>query len=135
MSQPDLTDLELCRQLISEILDFSLANRNELLAQKKINNDEFIEIRKQIEEPLRKIRKDITLKLFDVVSKKFGTFESQITSVTANLNTVIDDLEGFNTSIKFLSKVVDFFGGILTAASQGLAGVPKILDGLNKIME
>lgn len=135
MSQPDLTDLELCRQLISEVIDFSLANRNELLEQKKINNEEYIKIRKQIEEPLRKIRKDITLKLVDVLIQPFGVLQFQITSVTTQLNTVIDDLEGFNTSIEFLSKIVDFFGGILTTTSQGLAGVPNILDGLNKIME
>ncbi|BDA70565.1 hypothetical protein CAL7716_047310 [Calothrix sp. PCC 7716] len=135
MSKPDLTDLELCRQLIYEIVDFSLANRNELLAQKKISNEQYTNIRKKIEEPLRTIAKDITLKIAEGTIISLASFEIKITSVTTQLNTVIDDLEGFNTSIKFLSKVVDFFGGILTAASQGLAGVPKILDGLNKIME
>lgn len=135
MSLPDLTDLELCRQFIYEIVDFSLANRNKLLAEKKISNEQYTDIRKKIEEPLRTIAKDITLKIAEGTIISLASFEIKITSVTTQLNKVIDDLEGFNTSIEFLSKIVDFFGGILTAASQGLAGVPKILDGLNKIME
>jgi hypothetical protein len=133
MAIQDVTDLEVCRQLIEKIINFSLTNRNELLAAGKITNAEYIQIRKEIEEPLRRIHKDITLIILGKLVKPLSAFRSRITSVTTKLNQVIDDLEAFNSSINFLSKIVNLFGAILSASIKGIDGIPDILNAVEAL--
>jgi hypothetical protein len=47
MLKPDVTDFEVCRTLIYHCIDFSLAKRNELFAEGKIDANDYIERRKK----------------------------------------------------------------------------------------
>jgi hypothetical protein len=91
-----LNDFELCRELMYKIVDFSLARRNELLAQKKINENQYIEIRKKIEEPLRRQAKDLTLKIYEGIIKSVTGHQTKIATVTTKLKKVISNIDNFN---------------------------------------
>ena len=110
----DVTDLKLCQQLILEIAEKSDDRRNYLFSSepKKITEDEYLKIGKQIDKLLRK-HNELTVKTFNGLMQNLIPNTARITSVTQNLDNVINRLEEFNKSINFLSKIINFFGGIL----------------------
>ena len=131
----DVTDLKLCQQLILEIAEKSDDRRNYLFSSepKKITEDEYLKIGKQIDKLLRK-HNELTVKTFNGLMQNLIPNKARITRVTQNLDNVINRLEEFNKSINFLSKIINFFGGILDVGSRGVAGIPDILSGLESII-
>ncbi len=134
MSKPDVTDFEICRMFIHQTVNLSLARRNELYAKKEIDATEYINRRKQIEEPLRQHSKNLTIEILKGIVGDFTAHKTRIGTVTDKLKKVITDLEDFNKSIAFFSEVIGLFGSILSAASSGIAGIPNILDKFEKIL-
>jgi hypothetical protein len=135
MSRPDVTDFEVCRTLIYQTVDLSLAKRNELLAKGKISKTAYIDRRKEIEEPLREHGKNLTIKIAEGIIEDFTHYKAHIEQGTTKLEQVSEKIQDVNKSINFFSEVVNFFGTILSTASLGLAGVPTLLDEFEKILE
>ncbi|MEH2115200.1 hypothetical protein [Nostoc sp.] len=133
MSQ-DVTDFELCRKLINQIVNFSLKRRNELFVEGKIDKVQYIAIRQKIEEPLRREAKDLTIKISGNIFKDMSVHKDQIDRVTGNLKQVITQIQDYNNSINFFTRVINFFGSILSAASSGIAGIPNLLINLEAIL-
>ncbi|MBN3957846.1 hypothetical protein [Nostoc sp. NMS8] len=133
MSQ-DVTDFELCRKLIYQIVEFSLKRRNELFVEGKIDKVQYIAIRQKIEEPLRREAKDLTIKISGNIFKDMSVYKDQIDIVTGNLKQVIAQIQDYNNSINFFTRVINFFGSILSAASSGIAGIPNLLINLQAIL-
>ncbi|MDF5709355.1 MAG: hypothetical protein PUP90_17235 [Nostoc sp. S4] len=133
-SKPDVTDFECCRTIIYQIVDLSLARRNQLLADRKISKKEYLNIGEQYEIPLRRQAKDLTIKIFDGILLPMAAFQSKIASVEDKLKKVIEQIQDYNQSIAFFSKIITFFGSVLSAASTGIAGIPTLLLDLQTIL-
>jgi hypothetical protein len=133
-SNSDVTDLEYCRTTIYEIVEMSLQRRNKLLADKKISTKEYLEIGDKCEIPLRRLAKDLTIKIFDGTISSMEALKSQIDVVKGKLKKVITEIKNFNQSITYFSKVITFFGSVLNAASTGIIGIPNLLDKIENIL-
>ncbi|MBD2413569.1 hypothetical protein FACHB389_03960 [Nostoc calcicola FACHB-389] len=130
----DVTDFEYCRRTIYEIVEFSLQRRNKLLADKKISRQEYLDIGDKCEIPLRRLAKNLTIKIFNGTISSMAAYQSEIKTVKDNLKTAIAKIENFSKSIDFFSKVITFFGSILNAASTGIAGIPTLLTNFQAIL-
>jgi hypothetical protein len=133
-SNSDVTDLEYCRTTIYEIVEMSLQRRNKLLADKKISTQEYLEIGDKCEIPLRRLAKDLTIKIFDGTILSMAAFTSRIDIVKDKLKTAIEQIDNYKKSIAWFSGVINFFGSILSAASTGAAGIPSLLKNLEAIL-
>ncbi|MBC1258908.1 hypothetical protein, partial [Trichormus variabilis] len=92
MSKPDVTDFELCRTLINEIVFLSLTKRNKLLVAGKITEDEYIKIGQQFEEPLRRNFNDLTIKVFQGITQALTSHQTRIKRVTQKLENAINKI-------------------------------------------
>ncbi|WP_138505014.1 hypothetical protein [Nostoc sp. PA-18-2419] len=133
-SQPDVTDFECCRTIIYQIVNLSLARRNQLLADGVISKNEYLNIGQQYEIPLRRQAKDLTLKIFDGIVLSMAAFQSNIDVVKNKLKKAIDNIQSFQKSVDFLNKFIVFFGNILLLPSKGITGIPALIDDLVKLI-
>lgn len=134
MSKPDITDFELCRTFINEIVNLSLKKRNSLLVEGQITQDEYIKIGQKFEEPLRRNFNDLTIKIFQGITQALTAHQTRINLVTKKIETTINKINNINESIKFFTKIVSFFGSILSAASLGIAGIPSLLNNFEALL-
>lgn len=132
MTNQDVTNLKVARNLILEIISLAQNTRTELLYQKVINAEEFTKIFEDVEIPLCRIADEMAIVINQELLTPVTSYQQEIASVNQQVKSTLQSLKNPEILSSKLNELVIFFDNI-TSNKNVYLETSKILGDITSI--